>query len=290
MPSTDFGGSGPTGPGGTTTTGTSGPGYVTSWSDPHFGYKPLTDKKNKPTGKYSYQNPYGLGERLGTQHVAGVWAILGRNDTLYGAPGYIPPDQSSLTADQAAYLFEHATPDQLAAIQQRMYLAGLYGTDLPQFGVLQAIDRTAFKQALIGVAAQGDNVDLGGYLDTIAQGGSVKTQKPLTLKVSKPEDIATIIKATAQELYGRDIDAGELAGLVAAYQDRERQVQTDAYNLSNSAAGGEMTAPLFDVGSKGDIQMFADQRIRDAHPAQVAAEAFGNKMDLLLNTFTKSTV
>lgn len=261
---------------------------ITNWNDPNFGYTIKKNAKGAVTDA-TYNNPYGLGVRVGRQAIGGVWEILGRTpDSSYGpTPGITDAKlPATITADQAMYLFENATAGQLAEIQKRMYLAGLYGKEAPKFGIVQSIDKNAFKDAILGLLSTGapdGSIDMGKYLDGIAttgitssgSGAGSGSVQPLVLKISDPKDIATIIQESAAKLYGSKLNDAQLQNLVAAYQERERAAQTAVYNATTSGSGGEVVNPLSSVGTQADVQMFADQQIREQFPEQVAATGFG---------------
>lgn len=278
------------------------PTTPTNWTDPHFGYK-------KTSTGYTYSNPYGLGQHLGPVNIQGVWDILGVDPgptQFFAQSGMAKPQApKSITADQAMYLFTQASPNQLATIQQRMYLAGFYGNKnfIPTPGVLRAEDVAAFRKAMIGLASNPSQGPLGDYLDATAQAGAdsgaVRQHTPLVVSLTNSQDIANMANSVAYQLHGTYLNPDQLKTFTDTFHQMESAYQTQHYAATGyDPASGQQDAgydPSSLVGSAPtslekpqSLELALQQKIREANPEQFAANTFTDKLNLMLNSIKGS--
>lgn len=144
-----------------------------------------------------------------------------------------------------------AAKQELAQIQNDMYVAGLYGSQKPVLGSLGVGDLKAFKLAAVGAASTGQGIDQwlpqrasDAQANGTSGGGThVIPAKVLQEKVWSPEDIkAAIDGATtatgenlAQKLIGHDATPAQLQAIADAL-NAQQSVQTNA-DVAGAIAG-----------------------------------------------------
>lgn len=187
-------------------------------------------------------------------------------------------------------------PNVIFLYQQRLYNAGLLSTFTP--GTLDKATRAAFKD-LLGTANQSAST-WQSTLQNIEDAGGVAGKKkaepakppPLTISLSNPDDIKAAISSTAKTLYGGDLPDSEVASMVATFQDKERQSQTQAYNQQYSpegaAAGNGVYGPGGETVAAPNLSAFVEQQIKAAHPDQVAKVEFSGTLNNALSSLAKT--
>lgn len=270
-------------------TNTKAQGSAVPWLDPNYGYTVKKTAAGKTT--LVYKNPSGLGEQLGKTVIQGVWDLLGDAGAAglnsgWNAMGGRNPLATgalvgkNLTADQAMYLFEHTTPQQLAYVQQKLYSAGLYGKKLPNLGVFTKADKDAFRSALVGLASSPGQGPLGGYLDAASQQTqAVKVRAPLVIKHVDDNVLSATFQQAATQLLGEFLPPSQLSGMISAYHQLETTNAQTAYNAGDPNATG-----VLDAGPGGDANVtptpteYAGANLQSVNPTQYKANSFGSKV------------
>lgn len=185
----------------------------------------------------SSKSKFGLGTLSG-ETVNGVQALL---NSLAGA--------KNVTAEQAVQAFASAANDPrdvdlVAALQQKLLLAGLY-TDpkyTPRYGVIDPQDITAFSK-LVTVGAQ-TGADLNAYLTAKASDGQYRgiaaaitsAQADVRqIKHANPLDLQSVLQAAYQKVNGTKATPEQIAGFVAAYDHSTTALQQQSYDQISAA-------------------------------------------------------
>lgn len=260
---------------------------VNLW-DQNYGY---VKKKVNGVDTLVYKNPAGLGELLGTTRIQGVYDLLGNNaaaSSPFAAPlvGGVNPNRD-MTADQAMYLIEHTTPEQLAAVQMKMYQAGLYaGKDIPTLGVYQKKDKDAFRKLLVGLASSPGQGPIGGYLDAVSTLAPDKgpTRAPLVIKHIDDKVLQATFQQAATQLLGEFLPQDQLNGMVAAYHQLESTNAQTAYNLGDPSLTGTLGGAGGDANTTPAPSDYAASQLQSINPSQYAANSLGSKVMNTLNS------
>lgn len=212
---------------------------------------------------------------------------------MWGVPatftsGDVPPQYKQ--GDQYRELPTDTT--QLALLQHALIDAG-YISDteakLIAFGSPDPRTAAAFEKLLVTA-----NISGGDWQDALskrlasvaANPQPTKQLPPLTVQLTNPEDIKDAFQKTAQTLYGGDLPDDQVNAFVSQFQAKEQAAQTQAYNQQYNVAAGTY-GPGGTTVAPPNAGVDAAEYIKNAHPNEVAAEEFGNKMSVLLNAFTK---
>lgn len=198
--------------------------------------------------------------------------IRGGRGRIAAAPG-IPKDRrrSLMTPSQALAMLNTMDDDNLMRLQQEMYEAGLYGEDLPSWGVADARTRQAFID-MFAQNAQNTDEPIETMLNRLAderinrgealgEGGASGTggKGPLVIPDFKPEitSEATLneqIDEIARSLRGEFANPQEKSDLVKRLQARELEVQRQNYDRDvaglRGQAGQEQGLPEEGAGSE----------------------------------------
>lgn len=164
-------------------------------------------------------------------------------------------------------------PERLIQLQRAMIDAGLIDPDSPiHIGVWDEISRDGYRKLLAFANAAGlDRVAaLNRWKETQDQFGTTGPAiPPLQVKLSNPDDLKRVFRAAVIDQLGQAWDEGKLDSMVASYQDKERQFQTEAYNLQ---VGNEGQGLPGTVVSAPDASTFVESEIESEDPT--GAQAF----------------
>jgi hypothetical protein len=115
--------------------------------------------------------------------------------------------------------------------------------------------------------------------ETGALGGKIgggRTRAPLTVRKSNPLDIKSAADAVAQNVLGRGLTNDELPQIIAAIQQMETSVQTQAYNMDET--GGTVTeAP--------SLAAFVEQKLRIQNPGEAQDMDVSGQVNNLMDIF-----
>jgi hypothetical protein len=203
------------------------------------------------------------------------------------------PTAATVLSSKLKSSFYALEPAELRDLQKRLWAGGFYKGVDPDKVILGVhddytaaayeglIDRSAqFYQAgrkftpddvldqAAGVydqvnAAKGRRAGLG------PDGGAGDTTRaPLTVDLTSPEDLRAIAQRAAVSALGRALRDDELNRFVTSFQGRERQAQTQGYNISDpNGAGGTAVSPP-------DPSVAAQQFAQGVAPVESGAHAF----------------
>lgn len=186
-------------------------------------------------------------------------------------------------------------PTQLALLQHAMIDAGLITSGQAKniaFGSADPATVSAFEKLLVGANISGEKWQdtLSKRLGAVAANPQpAKQVPPLTVELTSPEDIKKTLQDTAKTLLGGYMSDAEANAFVSQFQAQQSQAQTAAYNQQYNAAagtygpGGSITAPP-------TLATAAEDYAKTTEPNKYAGEEFGQKMQVLLNAFTKPVV
>lgn len=227
---------------------------------------------------------------------AGNAPVLLRRGPTPGSPAQAQMAQTG----QVATMKESTLTDVLAGfaslsngglidLQKKLYAGGFYGAAYydkhpraPQYGNPDRDTLGAYSQAanLAAQLRQGDitldDVLARGAAAFASAGGPGSTapkRAPLSIRLTNPTDISSVVNHTVQQLAGRNATAAEIAGITKAFQGAQRSAQTAQYG-AEGAGGTSTAAPNLDA--------FAEQQIRAGAPNEIAAHDIGNSFDTIL--------
>lgn len=196
-----------------------------------------------------------------------------RSANVFGANVRLPGTvQGTVAVAPRYYKGDEYAPSTFAAedrarLQLAMRQAGLYTkNERSQLGVWDENTRGAYKRLL--EYANGAGLDWQRALnefgsakakmgDTTGGSGGGGDRAPLAVRVSNPADLRKAFDTGALAALGHRLDAAELDRWVAAYQQAERNEQTQAYNAAD-AGGTVIAAP--------DLDTFVEDRAKAVDP------------------------
>lgn len=267
-------------------------------------------KESKDPDPYGLNvSGYGMGySPNGSKQIPKPWAdtqisggneLLGRTTTeTYNKKKGGTNNQPTATALLSS--FSQLRGSQLAELQDKLYRAGFYGSDRPNYGSLDATkDIDAFKRALISHLASGQQTDLSSFLNQAVstyQATGTRTKTPLVVKLTNPDDLRITLQKTVQDLYGGNLPEDQVQKFIQSFQSDQAAEQTAAYtaggfnpetgqsDLSGSqTAGGTVTGVASPAAA-------AEAFTRTNYPNQVAATAFGNALNNIIDTLKRPAV
>ena len=178
-------------------------------------------------------------------------------------------------------------PERIAQLQAQMVKVGLIpprGKYRP--GYWDDTSRNAFKDLL--AFSNYRNVDYNEALAQMAADpatgamfgeGDGRERAPLTVRVSSPDEIAQVIRATARDVIGRKLSDEETQRIVSAYQQQETAFQQQAYNMDDT--GGTVVEPP-------SAQTVAEQQIRTTAPVEARGQEMAGVFDSFLEIVGKA--
>jgi hypothetical protein len=172
--------------------------------------------------------------------------------------------------------------DDIIDFQENLVAAGLMERGDYTVGVWDNESTKAYEQLLSEANASGDDEQVAmtrRIASTQANPKPDKTPKrqPLVVQLSNPDDLRAVAKRVSSELYGGNLPDEELDRFVSSYQALEAGYQQTGYNMDET--GGTLVKPP-------DPDVALEKQIREEHPNQVAATAFGARMSDIISTFT----
>lgn len=188
-------------------------------------------------------------------------------------PGVMgPPSLITSTEDVAPQYFDGdqygpATwpKDRVLQLQLSMKDAGLL-TKAYRPGVWDQVSADAYEQAMGYANRSATNVD--DVIKQWTQAPKPEDQKQgyvLTLK--SPEDIKATLQASAAKVIGRSLSDGELATLVAGYQQLDRTAQEKAAAAAEVAKNDTQGTPI-EVTDSPDISSYAADQLRQKYKGE----------------------
>lgn len=115
------------------------------------------------------------------------------------------------------------------------------------------------------------------------EGAGAQRKAPVA-QVTNPTDIRAVIDKAATDLYGGAIGQGEMDSIISSFQNLESSRNAQLEQAALADQGGQQIMDLPGLDS------YVAEQIRAAHPNEVKAKAFGDRLDTLLRTMTTSGV
>lgn len=228
-----------------------------------------------------YTQSHGTYQGGGSRFASGWWSGAQRNITP-------PPDKKRRVVDAYKDLSE-MSPDDLVALQHRLYDAGFYADPYyasgrsgkrPEWGSLDDGTVNAFGESMQRSLRSNGRLTPDEIInDAIGKGGAKGKQDqaqpqrpPLTIQLSNPDDVLAVADATARKVLGRKLTDEELRHYVDTFHSMEANAQQSKYQAEYGGAydeasgrymgsGGTITAPP-------DLSSFIASRERQDHPQE----------------------
>jgi hypothetical protein len=205
--------------------------------------------------------------------------LYGAGPTIKSNPRYV-----------AGHQYNPATlpVDDIIDLQQKLVAAGLMDDGDYTVGVWDNVSTKAYEQLLGEANMSGDDEEtaLTRRIQTTQlhpKEKEKKTRPPLIVRLSNPDDLRAVAKRAASDLYGGNLPDEDVERFVASYRSMEDQYQRqqDAmqYTGVEPGPGGTVTQPA-------DPEVMLENQVRREHPNEVAATAFGARMNDIISTFT----
>jgi hypothetical protein len=174
---------------------------------------------------------------------------------------------------------------QMIDLQSALEAGGFYTGD-HVVGVWNDADVAAYKRALQAANRQGAPVD-----DIIKQAaaapkvdrygdpaGGGQQRAPLRVQLTNDDDLRAMVRKNSSDILGGNLSDEDTERFVSTYHQMEMQGAQAQYDVGGDAGGAFMGAP--------DPGVALENQIRADHPNEVAATAFGSRMDDIISTFT----
>lgn len=192
-------------------------------------------------------------------------------------------------------------PDELTALQKRMYDAGLYDASYykangPKIRYGQLDDGTIGAAKDLVAQSSRSNGKLTpddilaqdtqqGYGKTMeGQGATTGKPPPLTVQLTSTQDLLATVDATARKLIGRKLTDNELRNFVDSYHSMEANAQQAKYNQQYSqgfdATTGSYRGPGGTVEAPPTPDAYAISQLRQNDPADVKNVEMEHGMDV----------
>lgn len=153
------------------------------------------------------------------------------------------------------WVLANAGHDVIAQTQASLVSAGLLKAGSFSPGYWDPTTKDAFKDLLAYANATGSTWQEAG---PVLAGAAKERIKPVTVKVTNPEDLRKAFKQAVIGTLGQGWDTAKIDQMVAAYQATETGAQQQAYSMQDT--GGTVTAPP-------DPATFAETQARAENPS-----------------------
>jgi hypothetical protein len=180
------------------------------------------------------------------------------------------------------------TTDEIIDLQSKMNQLGLYKGKTYHAGVWDQVDAAAYSEVLSGanINFQDANTYLQYRLDhpeleieaDDGSGGGGKAGN--VIQLTSPEDIRSVARSTARELYGEDLPESTMQNLIDSFHQVESSTQANYNAMAEAGAGTDMQTP--------SLNNYIEEQIRQRDPAKVAGHDFGSHMDRMIQNLTTS--
>lgn len=204
---------------------------------------------------------YGIPKALSTKRVAWEPMTPPTPNDIFRA-GERGSDPSELfgapTAAEMIADFYSLDRDSLVELQKNLTAFGWYkGKSDPNEANLA--DEGFFKawKSVVTVAARSGRSIQEVLGSGASAAGDGKGDRPLSIRLSNPDDIDSNVKKLAKQIVGRNISDDEVARIREAYQSLESADQTAAYNVLETGGTIEEQTP--------SLETFAEDQLRTSH-------------------------
>jgi hypothetical protein len=239
----------------------------------------------------------GVSAKLASMPVLTGIAVPGANRPAkfanYMGPVAGAPASEQIRYDEALDRINSYAGPELEVLQRQLYAARLfpasyYGKRRPDIplGLLDNATMTAYTNLVKYAATSGksmlqvlndrtaNNKNPPAPLDDSGTGTATST--PLTIRLTHPDDVASLANTAATKVLGRAASKAEIAGMTKAYHDQEVAAQTAQYNAQAGADTSTVTqAP--------DLTDFAENYLRANRPQDAQLNVIGGYIQQVLD-------
>lgn len=175
------------------------------------------------------------------------------------------------------------SPSQIADLQRKMVDAGLLKKGTFQLGSWDDASRAGYVELLTEANASGG--DAGSVLTQLQTNrkmfGATSQKSPFQPVITAPEDIRAMVEATQVKTLGRRLSPAELSAYVTSYQQYQRDVQRQNYDLQG--AGDPEAARPGDLRDAASVDSWAEQKVRAEHPDEAQAHDLRGNYDTFIS-------
>lgn len=170
------------------------------------------------------------------------------------------------TVVQQVSAFYHLSAEERQGAIEQLIEAGYLAAPAKGKKLQPQAAESAWKDAVLEAARAGttviDILDQRKQEQAALGLGAGSAKPPLTVKLTNPSDLHYIFDQVAQHRLGKNVPAGWVDGMVAAYQAQESAAQHAVYNDAAT------------VTAAPDPTSFADAQIKQRDPGGVASNDF----------------